>query len=188
MRKSMVFEMIIKKKNMNPVMKLNELVRVKTLKDHPFFSTKVDKYLKWLPLGSVFIFDALKVDTRDDLKKQILISGVSIALLNAIVQPLKKVTHEVRPNWSVNVNSFPSSHTAASFLGAEILHQELKDRYQAASLIGYGVAAATGVLRIVKNKHWLTDVLAGAALGMLVGKGIYAIMKKSQKVKVSPKP
>ena len=103
---------------MSPVIKLNELVRVKTLQHHPFFSTKVDKYLKWLPLGSIFILDAFKVDTNNDLKKQVLITGASVALLNAVVQPLKKVTHEIRPNWSVNVNSFPSSHTATSFLGS----------------------------------------------------------------------
>jgi membrane-associated phospholipid phosphatase len=169
---------------MSPVIKLNELVRVKTLQHHPFFSTKVDKYLKWLPLGSIFILDAFKVETNNDLKKQVLITGASVALLNAVVQPLKKVTHEIRPNWSVNVNSFPSSHTATSFLGAEILHQELKDQYPAASYIGYGVSAATGVLRILKNKHWLTDVIAGAALGILVGKAMYAIVQKSRKSKV----
>lgn len=165
---------------MSPVAKLNELVSIKSAEDHPFFSTKVDTYLKWLPLGSVFVLDAFKVDTRDDLKKQLLIDAVSVALLNSIVQPLKKVTHEFRPNLSGKENSFPSSHTAVSFLGAEILHQELKDQYPAASLLGYGAATATGVLRILKNKHWLTDVLAGAAIGIAVGKVVYGVIKKSK--------
>lgn len=168
---------------MSPVTKLNELVRVKTVEHHPFFSTKVDEYLKWLPIGSIFILDAFNVDTRDDFKKQLLISGASVAILNAIVQPLKKVTHEIRPNWSVNENSFPSSHTATSFLCAEIFHQELKDQYPVVSNMGYVVSAATGVLRILKNKHWVTDVVAGAALGILVGKGMYAIAKKLKRPK-----
>ena len=173
---------------MSPVTRLNDIVSFKTAEDYPFFSTKVDTYLKWLPLGSVFILDAFKVDTRDDFKKQLLIGGVSVALLNAIVQPLKKTTHEFRPNLSGDEQSFPSSHTAISSLGAEILHQELKDRYPTASLLGYSVATATGVLRVLKNKHWVTDVLAGAAIGILVGKGIYAVLKKVQKRKKSHIP
>jgi Membrane-associated phospholipid phosphatase len=175
------------KRQMSPVTKLNEIVSIKTAEHHPFFSTKVDTYLKWLPYGSVLILDAFNVDTRHDLKKQLLIGGVSIAMLNAIVQPLKKTTHELRPNLTGDEQSFPSSHTAISFLGAEIVHQELSDRYPAASLIGYGVATSTGVLRILKNKHWLTDVLVGAALGILVGKVIYALAQKVKTKKSTPK-
>ena len=166
---------------MSPVTKLNDLISFKTAEHLPFFSTKVDTYLKWLPLGSVLILDAFNVDTRGDVKEQLLIRGCAVGLLAAIVQPLKKVTHEFRPNLTGKENSFPSSHTAMSFLGAEMLHQELKDNYPIASYLGYGASTATGVLRILKNKHWLTDVLAGAALGILVGKGVYALAKKLKK-------
>lgn len=65
--------------------------------------------------------------------------------------------------------SFPSGHTAVAFAAATVYALEYKDKpwvpifaYSAASLIGFS--------RITENKHWATDVLAGAALGYLSGK------------------
>lgn len=65
--------------------------------------------------------------------------------------------------------SFPSGHTTVAFAAATVFALEYKDKpwvpvfaYSAASLIGFS--------RITENKHWATDVLAGAALGYLSGK------------------
>ena len=65
--------------------------------------------------------------------------------------------------------SFPSGHTTVAFAAATVYALEYRDKpwvpifaYSAASLIGFS--------RITENKHWATDVLAGAALGYLSGK------------------
>lgn len=67
--------------------------------------------------------------------------------------------------------SFPSGHTSMAFGSATLLavmaHQEIADPGLKAAVIasGFGAASAVGYLRIAARKHFLTDVLAGAALG-----------------------
>lgn len=86
--------------------------------------------------------------------------------------------------------SFPSGHTTVAFAAATVYALEYADRrwvpifaYTAASLIGFS--------RITENKHWATDVLAGAALGYLTGKQVvnnyhrYAKLKAPKQRKAS---
>jgi len=76
--------------------------------------------------------------------------------------------------------SFFSGHTSVAFASAGLIcmHHMYLDLYgkRAADIgacaAGLGVAAATGVLRMVGDKHYMTDVLAGAAVGSLVGFGL----------------
>ena len=91
-------------------------------------------------------------------------------VLNAVVLPLKLTTHKVRPDNLVRYNSFPSGHTATSFLGAEILRRELKNSPAMLRYSGYFIASAAGLIRLYKNKHWLSDVIAGMMIGILSGK------------------
>ncbi len=73
--------------------------------------------------------------------------------------------------------SFPSGHTAAAFTMASLTcvhHQHLPlyggglpDALACATMTG--VAATTGILRIVSDRHWTTDVIAGAAVGFVSG-------------------
>jgi membrane-associated phospholipid phosphatase len=166
---------------MKGVNNLNELVKINTLEHYPFFSTKADQILKWTPIAAVMMMDATRIKTSHNWKNHLTIIGTSLCLLNGIVQPLKKYTTEVRPNWSGKDDSFPSSHTATCFLGAEIVHQELKNNYPVISYSGYALASVTGVIRILKNKHWMTDVAVGAALGIAIGKLTYLLIKKMKK-------
>ena len=71
--------------------------------------------------------------------------------------------------------SFPSGHTAAAFMTATFLNYTLC-QYYPDSLIkwpvigtAYGIAVLTGAFRIYSGCHFLTDVLAGAAIGSVVG-------------------
>src|SRR5438270_9428965 len=102
------------------------VIRNKTLKNFPFFHTRLDNFLKWMPVAAVFCLDLFRVATKHQWKKQLLLTSCSIAALEAATQPLKKMTSELRPNLSFDTKSFPSDHTAACFLGAEIFHQVLK--------------------------------------------------------------
>jgi len=67
--------------------------------------------------------------------------------------------------------SFPSGHTSMAFGAATVIavmaHEELSnpDLRVAAIAGSFGAATAVGYLRIAARKHFLTDVLAGAALG-----------------------
>ena len=71
--------------------------------------------------------------------------------------------------------SFLSGHTTVAFTMAAVLCVEhtrldlLGSADAAVCPIAATAAAATGVLRVVAEKHWATDVLAGAALGTSIG-------------------
>ena len=87
---------------------------------------------------------------------------------------LKKITHIQRPDGS-SYESFPSGHTAEAFASAEFLRQEYKDVSPWYGIAGYAAATATGALRIYNNKHWLSDVVAGAGIGIASTKLAYWI-------------
>ena len=81
----------------------------------------------------------------------------------------------MRPDGSTR-NSWPSGHTATAFVGATILHKEYGlTRSPWYSVAGYGVATATGVMRVLNNRHWVSDVLSGAGIGMISGELAYAL-------------
>ena len=66
-----------------------------------------------------------------------------------------------------------------------MLRQELKENYPLASYSGFAIAAATGVLRLYNNKHWLSDVVGGAVLGVLSAKAAYWYFNKRNKRKTA---
>jgi membrane-associated phospholipid phosphatase len=47
---------------------------------------------------------------------------------------------------------------------------------------GYIIAATTGYLRIRNNKHWLSDVVAGAGTGILSTRLVYHFYPKISKI------
>jgi len=80
---------------------------------------------------------------------------------------LKYTVRRTRPNGE-NRTSFPSGHTSGSFAIAMVL-QELYGN--PAGIPAFILAGLTGMQRLHARKHWLTDVLAGALLGSMIGKG-----------------
>ena len=156
-------------------LEIDKIIRNKIEETYPEFSTSVDNYLKWIPLYSIFFLDAAHAQTRNNWKKQILLVAASEAIQSMLTNPLKKIVHEGRPVPSLRHNSFPSGHAATSFAGAEILRIELKREYPVLCYSGYAVAAATGILRLYKNKHWFSDVAAGAAIGILSARLAYLL-------------
>ncbi|MBO4455208.1 MAG: phosphatase PAP2 family protein [Bacteroidales bacterium] len=76
---------------------------------------------------------------------------------------LKKAFHTLRPDGS-NYNSFPSGHSMITFTGAELMRMDYGPWWGAAF---YGLACGTAVERVYADRHWLSDVLAGAGIGIL---------------------
>ena len=69
--------------------------------------------------------------------------------------------------------SFPSGHTVTAFIGAEILRREYGEKYPAIAIAGYTVATGVGIMRMYNNRHWASDVLAGAGVGILSASLMY---------------
>jgi membrane-associated phospholipid phosphatase len=76
------------------------------------------------------------------------------------------------PNeWGKGGDSFPSLHTTLAFAVGTVFAESGNDEYRwIRRIIGYGVAAGTAYVRLDENVHWLSDTVAGAALGIATAK------------------
>ena len=132
----------------------------------------IDDFSQYAPAVSVYALNAFGVKGKNNMRDRSVILATSTILTVGSVFALKSVTNVERPDGSSN-NSFPSGHTAIAFAGAEFLYQEYKDKSIWYGVAGYAVAAGTGIFRMYNNRHWLTDVAAGAGIGILSTKIAY---------------
>lgn len=144
----------------------------KEVKEHIDKRFTIDDVTQYSPIISVYALNALKIKGENNFRDRTILISTAYVLMGVSVNILKASTHIRRPD-SSSSNSFPSGHTATAFMGAEFLHQEYKDSSIWYSIAGYSVAAGTGLFRIYNNRHWLTDVAAGAGIGMLCTKAAY---------------
>ncbi len=147
---------------------------VKNFRDRNYsdFNTSMDDYLVFAPAAILYTFDFLKVKGKSDFLNQNIICAKALTLSLGLTYLLKYTTQITRPDGSDNL-SFCSGHSAAAFTFAEVLHQEFKEKPWIA-ISGYALATSVAAMRIANNKHWLSDVLVGAGIGMLSAKLIYA--------------
>ena len=134
----------------------------------------IDDFSQYAPAASVYALNAFGVKGKNNMRDRSVIFVTSYAIMATTVLGLKSISHVERPDGSSN-NSFPSGHTATAFAGAEFLWQEYKDKSIWYGIAGYAVATGTGLFRIYNNRHWLTDVAAGAGIGILSTKIAYWI-------------
>lgn len=69
--------------------------------------------------------------------------------------------------WRMDDSSFPSGHTAVAFALASTLAHETSDSWS--DVLFYSGAILTGLARINDNRHWMSDVVGGAAIGFFSG-------------------
>jgi membrane-associated phospholipid phosphatase len=120
-------------------------------------------FAPYLELGAVALAG---VESRNDRINTLLIIAKSEAIMLGSTFLVKSLSHEERPDGSDNL-SFPSGHTAQAFLAASIVHTEFRDKSQWYGIGAYTLATSVGVLRMVVDKHWQSDVVAGAGFGIL---------------------
>lgn len=84
------------------------------------------------------------------------------------------------PNdWRRGGDSFPSVHASAAFAVGTVFAESGNDEYRwIRRIIGYGVAGATAYVRIKENDHWLSDTVAGAAIG--IGTARFVLNRRDQ--------
>lgn len=141
-------------------------IREESVEHFSGLRTVIDNYLIYVPTAGVFAMNALGYKGQHHLGAQTFILAKSELFMNSMVISLKKSTHVLRPDGST-YNSFPSGHTAEAFLAAEFFRKEYGKDYPLLAAGGYVVATSVGALRIMKNRHWVSDVLAGAGVGIL---------------------
>jgi len=112
-------------------------------------------------------------------------TGEAIVLGGGLAEGLQMAIGRARPQRDVNDNddfvfrkgfssddytSFPSAHTTVAFATATAVSREVGRSWPGASKyvtpISYSVATLVGLSRMYKNKHWASDVVASAGLGI----------------------
>lgn len=139
---------------------------------HPGFGSYAEDYVQFAPLAANTVFDLVGMHSRTDRVNKLAIGVKSTIISFATINGLKALTKKMRPDGSKR-NSFPSAHTATAFSGATSLAIEYGKNNPWIPYAAYGVAAGVGALRVVHNKHYVSDVLVGAAVGILSTKIAY---------------
>ncbi|MFQ5913618.1 MAG: phosphatase PAP2 family protein [Nitrospinota bacterium] len=103
----------------------------------------------------------------------------------AVVLPLKATIGRERPNatddafefspFSLDNNAFPSGDTATAFALGTVIASQYESLWVSGT--AYSVATLVGASRIYRNKHWLSDVVGGAAIGHLIGRFVVKMYK-----------
>lgn len=140
----------------------------------------VDDYLQYVPLGAVYGLSMLGADAKHGYVDRTLEFATSYVALGLMVNAIKYTVREPRPDGSAR-NSFPSGHTATTFMGAELVRIEYGDDSPWYSVGAYTIAAAVGVLRVYNERHWFTDVFAGAGIGILSARIGYWLLPYTRK-------
>lgn len=135
----------------------------------------IDDYMQYAPGAIVYGLNALGIKGHHTVGRASLSLGMSMAIMGIAVNSLKYSVKEPRPDGSAN-NSFPSGHTAMAFTMATFLHKEYGVyRSPLYSMLGFALAGATGVYRVLNNKHWISDVMFGAGVGILSTEAGYGL-------------
>ena len=139
------------------------------------FKTGIDDYTQFFGPAMVVGLKLGGYEGRSDWPRLLASAGMSYAIMAGFVNGIKYSAKEMRPDGST-ANSWPSGHTATAFVGASLLHKEYGlTRSPWWSVAGYGVATATGVMRVLNNRHWISDVMSGAGIGIMSTELGYAL-------------
>lgn len=153
----------------------------KEISEHLKVRIPIDDYSQYAPAIAVYGLDLAGIKAKHNFRDRTIVMATSYTIMFASVQTMKNTIDIWRPD-SSNNKSFPSGHTATAFVGAHILFKEYKDTSPWIGVGGYAVATATGALRVLNKKHWISDVVVGAGIGILSAEAGYMLLPVFHKV------
>lgn len=136
-----------------------------------------DDYIQYVPAAMYLSLGAMGVKCKHSFKERAVVGLTAYACTGILGLGGKYTFRIMRPDNSRR-NSFPSGHSAFVFTGAELMREEYG---LGLGLASYGIAAIVGVMRMYNNRHWLTDVIAGAGVGVLSARIGYWMLPVYQK-------
>ncbi len=123
---------------------------------------------QYVPLVFPWVVKAFGQPTRSGWGRMATSQAIGVVMMAGCVEGLKCVAGEVRPD-ATNDRSFPSGHTAWTFLGAAMVGRELGWRSQWYTFGAYTFASAMAMQRVVDCRHFPVDVAGGALIGVVTG-------------------
>lgn len=149
----------------------NDIINRHELKEErdeylPNFRHHIDDYLQYVPIAAVYGLNAFGVKGRNDFRNRTALLVKSEMIMATLTFSIKHFTAVPRPDTG-QPTSFPSGHTAQAFAAATFMVKEYGNQNIWYSISAYSVAGSIGVLRVMNNRHWVSDVLAGAGIGIL---------------------
>ncbi|WP_185816875.1 phosphatase PAP2 family protein [Hymenobacter metallilatus] len=162
-------------RNENLLDELKEEVHEETREHFPHFRTRLDDYTRHVPVWGAYGLYAVGLKGERGVVPFTVCYGLAHALNTGIVSHLKRISRTRRPDDPTDFSSFPSAHTAEAFMTATLLHEQFGKGRPWLSVAGYSVATATGAMRMLNNRHWVTDVLAGASIGFLSAETVWRL-------------
>jgi membrane-associated phospholipid phosphatase len=137
------------------------------------FDSNLENIFLITPAIELYAANIFKVPSKNtviDQTKNLLIANL---VTFGVSELLKQSTNELRPDGS-DYLSFPSGHTANAFVMATVLHHEYIDSSPWLAYSGYAFSTATAVFRVLNNKHYVSDVMVGAGIGIAITELTYA--------------
>lgn len=153
----------------------NEAIKSERNERLPYFRTQVDDYLQYAPIIAGYGFAVTKSPNRLWIyTKEVFVNEIIISLSVRYVKHWSKVPSIANGSY----NAFPSGHTAQAFSAATLFNDNFAQGNLWLQGASYATASTVGVLRILNNKHWVSDVVAGAGFGILSAKLSELITKR----------
>jgi membrane-associated phospholipid phosphatase len=140
-----------------------------------------DDYAQFASTAAVYVLDLSGVKAKHDFADRTIVLAATHIIMGGIVTTMKNTIDVRRPDDS-NSRSFPSGHTATAFAGAHVLYREYKDASPWIGIAGYTIATGTGILRITNKRHWVSDVVTGAGIGILSAELGYLLLPAVRKM------
>ena len=138
--------------------------------------TPLDDYIQYGPAAMYVGLNIFEYQNEEKAFDQAGVFLLGTGIYVAATHGLKAAITEARPDGTEK--TFSSGHTATAFFGATVLAHEYRDTHPEFVIAGYTLATATGALRIANNKHWVTDVLMGSAIGIASAELAYILYPK----------
>lgn len=132
----------------------------------PEFRHHYDDITQYLPAVIMVGLKVGGVKSRSSWLEMLTADAFSYIIMTEVVKGLKKNIDVRRPDGSKD-DSFPSLHTATAFMTASMLHKEYGHLSPWYSIGSYTLATTTQVTRMMNNRHWISDVMVGAAIGII---------------------